>query len=183
MSINLSLRTRPQPGVAIPELYRSVMGRFPLKTGGFPRQCDHWLGMTPLFRQPDIMEIMLQGIENRIRIEFVESDVPNTKMICCFRFRDDTKEAKLMTDKELHRLSRKELLEMLLAQTQENEKLKEELRRAQRQLSDRRLLQENAGSMAEAAMRLNAVFEAADRAAQQYLENVRLSAEERTGTK
>lgn len=88
-----------------------------------------------------------------------------------------------MTDKELHRLSRKELLEMLLAQIQENEKLKEELRRAQRQLSDRRLLQENAGSMAEAAMRLNAVFEAADRAAQQYLENVRLSAEERTGTK
>ena len=88
-----------------------------------------------------------------------------------------------MTDKELHRLSRKELLEMLLAQTQENEKLKEELRRAQRQLSDRRLLQENVGSMAEAAMRLNAVFEAADRAAQQYLENVRLSAEERTGTK
>lgn len=88
-----------------------------------------------------------------------------------------------MTDKELHRLSRKELLEMLLAQTQENEKLKEELRRAERQLSDRRLLQENAGSMAEAAMRLNAVFEAADRAAQQYLENVRLSAEERTGTK
>ena len=88
-----------------------------------------------------------------------------------------------MKDKELHRLSRKELLEMLLAQTQENEKLKEELRRAQRQLSDRRLLQENAGSMAEAAMRLNAVFEAADRAAQQYLENVRLSAEERTGTK
>ena len=72
---------------------------------------------------------------------------------------------------------------MLLAQIQENEKLKEELRRAERQLSDRRLLQENAGSMAEAAMRLNAVFEAADRAAQQYLENVRLSAEERTGTK
>ena len=88
-----------------------------------------------------------------------------------------------MTDKELHRLSRKELLEMLLAQIQENEKLKEELRRAERQLSDRQLLQENAGSMAEAAMRLNAVFEAADRAAQQYLENVRLSAEERTGTK
>ena len=88
-----------------------------------------------------------------------------------------------MTDKELHRLSRKELLEMLLAQIQANEKLKEELRRAERQLSDRRLLQENAGSMAEAAMRLNAVFEAADRAAQQYLENVRLSAEERTGTK
>ena len=88
-----------------------------------------------------------------------------------------------MTDKELHRLSRKELLEMLLAQIQENEKLKDELRRAERQLSDRRLLQENAGSMAEAAMRLNAVFEAADRAAQQYLENVRLSAEERTGTK
>ena len=34
-----------------------------------------------------------------------------------------------MTDKELHKLSRKELLEMLLAQTQETEKLKEELRK------------------------------------------------------
>ena len=77
----------------------------------------------------------------------------------------------------------KELLEMLLALAQENEKLKEELRRAQRQLSDRRLLQENAGSMAEAAMRLNAVFEAADRAAQQYLENVRRLTEENTGAK
>ena len=88
-----------------------------------------------------------------------------------------------MTDKELHKLSRKELLEMLLAQAQENEKLKEELQSLQKELSDRRLLQEHAGSMAEAAMRLNAVFEAADRAAQQYLENVRRLTEENTGAK
>ena len=32
--------------------------------------------------------------------------------------------------------------------------------------------------MAEAALRLNGVFEAADRAAQQYLENIRRMAEE-----
>ena len=37
---------------------------------------------------------------------------------------------------------------------------------------------ENAGSLAEAALKLNDVFEAADRAAQQYLENVRRMAEE-----
>ena len=81
-----------------------------------------------------------------------------------------------MTDKELHKLSRKELLEMLLAQAQENEKLTEELQSLQKELSDRRLLQENAGSMAEAALRLNGVFEAADRAARQYLDSIRAMA-------
>ena len=37
---------------------------------------------------------------------------------------------------------------------------------------------EQAGTMAEASMKLNGVFEAADRAARQYLENIRRIAEE-----
>ena len=83
-----------------------------------------------------------------------------------------------MTEKELHRLSRRELMEMLIARTMENERLKEELQQARKELSDRQLIQEHAGSMAEAALRLNGVFEAADKAALQYLENIRRMAGE-----
>ena len=83
-----------------------------------------------------------------------------------------------MTEKELRRLSRRELLEMLITRTMENERLTEELQQAQKELSDRKFIQEHAGSMAEAALQLNGVFEAADRAAKQYLENIRRMAEE-----
>ena len=83
-----------------------------------------------------------------------------------------------MTEKELRRLSRRELLEMLITRTTENERLTEELQQAQKELSDRKFIQEHAGSMAEAALQLNGVFEAADRAAKQYLENIRRMAGE-----
>ena len=73
-----------------------------------------------------------------------------------------------MTDKELRRLSRSELLEMLIAQTEENRQLKIRLERAEAQLRDRRIA-------------VNRVFEAADKAAQQYLENVRLMSEKGSG--
>ena len=86
-----------------------------------------------------------------------------------------------MTDKELRRLSRSELLEMLIAQTEENRQLKIRLERAEAQLRDRRIAAEKAGSLAEAALQLNHVFEAADKAAQQYLENVRLMSEKGSG--
>ena len=85
-----------------------------------------------------------------------------------------------MTDKELRRLSRGELLEMLIAQTEENRQLKIRLERAEAQLRDRRIAVEKAGSL-EAALQLNRVFEAADKAAQQYLENVRLMSEKGSG--
>lgn len=83
-----------------------------------------------------------------------------------------------MTEKELRRLSRRELLEMLITRTIENERLTEELQQARKELSDRELIQDRAGSMAEAALQLNGVFEAADRAAREYLENIRRRAEE-----
>ena len=83
-----------------------------------------------------------------------------------------------MTDKELRRLSRRELLEMLIEQMNENEELKQKLDRAESELKDRNIMIENAGSLAEATLKLIDVFEAADRAAQQYLENVRRMAEE-----
>ena len=83
-----------------------------------------------------------------------------------------------MTDKQLKKLGRQELLEMLMGQINENEALRTRLEAAEKQLEDRKLAFEEAGSIAEAAMRVNGVFEAAQATAAQYLENVeRLCAE------
>ena len=78
-----------------------------------------------------------------------------------------------MTDKELKHLSRGELLQILVDQIEENNELKEKLANAQKELESRKITAEKAGSMAEASLALNGVFEAADAAAQQYLENIK----------
>ncbi len=77
-----------------------------------------------------------------------------------------------MTEKELKRLSRSELLEMLIGQMEENEKLKIELEQAREQVNSRQIAIDRAGSIAEAALALNGVFDAAQAAAAQYLENI-----------
>ena len=74
-----------------------------------------------------------------------------------------------MTDKELQRLRRSELLEILLSQQKQIESLKKELAEAKEQLEDRKLVMAQSGSIAEAALKLNGIFEAAQRAADQYL--------------
>lgn len=78
-----------------------------------------------------------------------------------------------MTKKDLKKFSRMDLLEMTLELTRENEKLREELAAALAQLESRRIQIATAGSIAEAAVRLQGIFEAAQAAADQYLENVR----------
>lgn len=78
-----------------------------------------------------------------------------------------------MTDKELRRLHRSELLEMLISLTEENRKLNDLLEQTRSQLRDRQITIENAGSLAEAALSLSGIFQTADAAAQQYLESVR----------
>ena len=77
-----------------------------------------------------------------------------------------------MTDKELKRLSRAELLELLLIQTKETERLTRELEAAEEKLADRQLRLEQAGDIAQAALQLNGVMEAAQAAARQYLDNI-----------
>ena len=58
-------------------------------------------------------------------------------------------------------------------QVDENKKLKMQLNEMQAQLDNRQILMNEAGSIAEAALQLNGVFEAAQNAAAQYLENIR----------
>ena len=83
-----------------------------------------------------------------------------------------------MTDKDLKRLRRDELLEMLIAQSKRTEQLERELDEARAALQSRdiyvaHISLEETGSIAEAALRINGVFEAAQAAAQQYLDNIR----------
>ncbi len=83
-------------------------------------------------------------------------------------------------DNSLKKLRRIELLELLLEQMEENEKLKQKIEALkndkeflQRQLADRKVRIEKAGTIAEATFVLNGVFEAAEKAAEQYLESLK----------
>lgn len=77
-----------------------------------------------------------------------------------------------MTNKELKKLTRAELLELLLAQTRETEQLKERLYDVQMKLADRQLRISEAGDLAQASLMINGVMDAAQAAARQYLENI-----------
>ncbi len=79
-----------------------------------------------------------------------------------------------MINQDLRKLTRAELLELLIEQTIENERLREQVRDMQEKLLDKRLVCDEAGSIAEAAMKLNGIFEAAQAACDQYIENVKL---------
>lgn len=83
-----------------------------------------------------------------------------------------------MTNKELKRLGRRDLLEMLVQLQQQNEALQEKVTVLEDRLNSRTIEMENAGTMAQAAMVLNGVFESADKAAAQYLENIRRGGEQ-----
>lgn len=77
-----------------------------------------------------------------------------------------------MTDKELRRLKRVDLLELLIAQTRENDRLKEELAEVKAQLAERDLVLNEAGSIAEAALRINGVYQATQAAVDQYIRSI-----------
>ena len=94
------------------------------------------------------------------------------------------KEGKKMEQKDLKKLGRKELLELLLIQTRRTEELEkkveevtaeceEKIAKMQEKLDDRSLTVEKAGSIAEAAMKVNTVFEDAQRAADDYIANIK----------
>jgi hypothetical protein len=73
----------------------------------------------------------------------------------------------------LRKLNRLELLEVLTALSNENDRLKSEVDNLNKQLQDKLLAVENAGSLAEAALAVNGYFADAQAAADQYLENAK----------
>ncbi len=83
-----------------------------------------------------------------------------------------------MKDKKLKRLRRAELLELLLEQTRETERLRERLAEAEIALTQRFLKLREAGDLAHAVVAINNVMEDAQKAAQQYLDNIAAMEEE-----
>lgn len=78
-----------------------------------------------------------------------------------------------MTDKELRRLSRRELMEIIYQQKKNEQKLQARLERAEQKLQEREIHISQAGSIADAALALNGIFEAAQQAADDYLRSVK----------
>ena len=87
----------------------------------------------------------------------------------------------MMKQPDLRSLSRSELLEILIQQGEELEALRSQNRQLLLQLQDRSLKLKEAGSIAEAALKISGVFEAAQEAADQYLQSVRQMTEQEHG--
>lgn len=79
----------------------------------------------------------------------------------------------MATDRQLQRLRRDELLEILLEVEQENEQLTKQNLELRSQLANKELSISKAGSLADASMQLSGVLLAAQDAANTYVQNVK----------
>ena len=82
-----------------------------------------------------------------------------------------------MTDKQLKHLSRVELIDIIFELQKQKEAAEARAEELQKKLEERELHIAESGSIAEAALRINGIFEAAQAAAEQYLISVRANAE------
>lgn len=74
-----------------------------------------------------------------------------------------------MTDKELKKLNRSQLLELLIDQSREIDRLQTALNEANQKLAQRELRLSQCGSIADASLAITEVFERAQEAADLYL--------------
>lgn len=79
-----------------------------------------------------------------------------------------------MEQKELKRMTRSELIEVIYELELQNQELKEELDAAKESLKDRTIMIDEAGSIAEAALKINHVFESVQNAVDDYVNNMKL---------
>ncbi len=83
-----------------------------------------------------------------------------------------------MTEKELKKLNRYQLLELLIVQTGRADKLETRLEEVEKQLSEKDLKMASLGSIAEASLQLGGVFQAAQAAADLYIDAAKKKADE-----
>ena len=83
-----------------------------------------------------------------------------------------------LTEKDLRKLNRYQLLELLITQTERADKLQSKLEEAETQLYNRDLKMTSLGSIAEASLQLGGVFQSAQAAADVYIDAARKKAEE-----
>lgn len=77
-----------------------------------------------------------------------------------------------MNERTLKQLKKIELYEILLAQSKEIDRLKQELIETQQKLKNKQIIIQEAGSLADAALKLTKIFEEAQKAADIYLKNI-----------
>ena len=85
-----------------------------------------------------------------------------------------------MTEKELRSLSKIQMLNILRQQENEIEQLTSQRKELERKLEERQLQVDEAGSLAEASVMVSGVLQAAQNAADVYLENIRAVEAERS---
>lgn len=82
------------------------------------------------------------------------------------------------TKKTLRKMSKLELVELLAEQEREIQVLKQKLDEKEQFIEQRTIRLEEYGNIAQAALEINGIFEAAQRAADQYVESVKTLAKE-----
>lgn len=83
-----------------------------------------------------------------------------------------------MTDKEFKRLNRSQLIEIIYQLQLRQEEMTAENEKLSKELEDKRIRVDKAGNIADAALEINNVMQAAQSAAAQYLDEMRLRADE-----
>ncbi len=83
-----------------------------------------------------------------------------------------------MTEKELKKLNRYQLLELLIVQTERADKLQSLLDETEKQLKAQEIKIAELGSIAEASLQINGVLSSAQKAADMYLEAAKKHAAE-----
>ena len=78
-----------------------------------------------------------------------------------------------MIEKDLKKLNREEILEIMIQVSKENSRLHEEVEELEGKLSERQLKMTDCGSLAEACLKINDVLAKADAAAKLFLENLK----------
>ena len=78
-----------------------------------------------------------------------------------------------MDSRELKKIGKKELLEILLSQAKRIEELENELNKAKKKLESKKIMIDECGDLASATLKLNGIFEMAQETAENYLFNVK----------
>ena len=79
-----------------------------------------------------------------------------------------------MTDKEFKRLTRSQLIDIIYQLQIKQKELEEETGKLKAELADKRIRLHQAGNIAEASLAIHNVMQAAQDAAEQYLEEIRI---------
>lgn len=83
-----------------------------------------------------------------------------------------------MTEKDLKKLNRYQLLELLILQTERADQLQARVDELEKQLQERELKMDSMGSIAEASLQIGGVFQAVQAAAELYLSAAKRNGEE-----